>query len=85
MDNDWKVEEQKAAERAVFLSELAMIKGLMGGVTSSLGLLNSTTYPVAANMVVIPGMPAAANAIRLQNNCIEKLIQVIEKLVPKAI
>jgi len=71
------------ATKSIVLAELSVVKAMLSPVSGQLGGLSSPVYPVAGNMVNLPGLPMAANAIKIQNDSIDKLVRVIEKLVDK--
>ncbi|HMJ07556.1 MAG TPA: hypothetical protein VK468_01040 [Pyrinomonadaceae bacterium] len=67
--------------KAMILGELTGIKGMLSAVNGQLSALNNTIFPVTGPTVMIHSLPMAANAIRTQSDCIDKLIKVIEKIV----
>ena len=69
------------AAKAMITNELMGIKGMLSGVNSQISGLNVTMYPVAGPNVIINSLPMAGNAIRTQNECIDKLLRVIDKLL----
>ena len=72
------------AEKAMILGELSVVKSLISSVNSQIGGLSMNSFPVTGNMIMIPALPMAGNAIRMQSDCIEKLIKVIEKVIDKS-
>ncbi len=63
--------------------ELQVIKGLLSSAASLGANLSQANYPVTGPMVMIPSLPPAAQAIKMQSDATIKLINLIEKLVDK--
>jgi hypothetical protein len=62
-------------------AELIAVKSILPAVSSQLSMLNQVAYPIAGPMVTIPSLPAAANAIKMQGDVIDKLISIVQKIV----
>ena len=72
------------ADKSMLLGELNVAKMQFSAVSSQISGLNMNSFPVVGNMVMIPALSMAGNAMRMQSECIEKLIKVIEKVIEKA-
>ena len=64
-------------------AEIAGLKGLASGAVAGAAGLQQVAYPISGNIVVIQPLASAGQAIRLQNDCIVKLVGIIEKLLDK--
>jgi hypothetical protein len=71
-------------QKMTFKSEIAMLKGLVSGVSAQTGTMNNANFPVTGPMVVIPALPMAGQAIKLQNDVLTKLISLVEKVIDAA-
>lgn len=65
-------------------AELTGLKAMNSGAVTGAAGLQQITYTVAGNMVIIPTLATAGQAIRMQNDCVGKLIGIIEKLLEKS-
>jgi hypothetical protein len=64
----------------------AEMQGLKGILSSIPGMVGSVqpSIPITGPVAVIPALPMMAQAIKVQNETITKLISIIEKLVDEA-
>ena len=65
-------------------NELTIIKSILPTVTGMTAGLNQSTFPVAGPMVMIPALPQAAQAIKLQNDCVMRIVALIEKVIEES-
>ena len=65
-------------------AEISMLKSLASGVSAQTSALNTANYPVAGPMIVIPALPMAGQAIKIQNDVITKLLTVLDKVIDAA-
>ena len=72
-----------ATQKQILKAELAGIKAMISGSTSSTSLLSQSSFPAAGGIVIIPSLPMAAQAFRAQSECMEKLAGLIDKLIEK--
>ena len=71
-------------QKMTLKSEIAMLKGLASGVTAQTSALNTANFPVAGPMIVIPALPMAGQAIKMQNDIITKLLTLLDKVIDAA-
>lgn len=71
-------------QKITLKSEISVLKSLASTITGQTSGLTNPNYPVAGTMVIIPGLPMAAQAIKTQNEVITKLLAVLEKVVDAA-
>ena len=65
-------------------AEISMLKSLASAVNSQTSVMNSATFPVVGPVVTIPALPAAGQAIKIQNDVITKLLTVLDKVIDAA-
>jgi len=68
-------------QKSRFQAELMGIKGSLSAVNAFTAPLNQTAFPVAGPMVMIPSLPAAAQAIKQQNDAVIKLTEMVGKIL----
>jgi hypothetical protein len=64
-----------------FKSDLMTAKGMLMSTSGQIASLNMSTYPVAGDMVIIPSLPMAAQAMKSQNDAMTKVMEMLEKLI----
>ena len=65
-------------------AEISTLKSLLPGAISNTSALQQTAYPVTGPIVVITSLPMAAQAIKAQNDCILKLLNIVEKFLKES-
>jgi hypothetical protein len=69
------------AQKSMFKAELQGIKSMISASTAATGMLNQTTFPVTGPVVNITSLPAVAQAFRQQADAMDKLVNMIEKVI----
>jgi hypothetical protein len=69
------------AQKMKLKSDAMALKGLLAAVSGQIAPLNMTTYPVAGDVVTIPSLPMAGQAIKTQNDALTRIAEMLEKLV----
>lgn len=69
------------AKKQLLKAELTAVKSMVAASTASAGALTQTSFPVAGPVVNIPTLNMAAQAFRLQADAIEKLANLVEKVI----
>jgi len=62
-------------------NEIMALKAMVPSAASHAAGLQQSAYPVTGTVVNIQSLPMAALAIRAQNDCILKLVTIVEKLL----
>ena len=68
-------------QKQVLKAELSALKSIIAASTSMTSGLNQTTYVAAGPAVTIPSLPMAAQAFRSQAECMDKLANLLEKVI----
>ncbi len=69
------------ATKTSLKAELSLIKGMIPAAASMTATMQQSTFPVAGSMVNIHSLPMAAQAIKLQNDSLTKIVGLLEKIV----
>jgi hypothetical protein len=69
------------AQKLKLKMEATAAKGMMASVSGQVATLNLTTFPVAGNIVTIPSLPMAAQAIKIQSDALIRIAETLEKLI----
>lgn len=72
------------AKKQAIKAELSAIKALIISSSSAAAGLSQTTYPVAGPVVNIHTLPMAAQAFKIQADCMEKLAKLVEKVIDES-
>jgi hypothetical protein len=73
-----------AQARIKLKNEVAVLKSLVVGANSLTGGLHQTTFPVLGPVVNVPTMPMIANAFKAQNDCLAKILDLLNKMLDEA-
>ena len=68
-------------KRSQIKGELSMIKAINSSTLGTMGGLNQTVFPVTGPMVNIPVFASLSAIIKTQNDAVDKLIALVDKLV----
>lgn len=69
------------AQKSMLKGELQGIKALINASNSMTAGLNQTSFPVAGPIVNIPAFSMVAQAMRQQADAMDKLANMIEKVI----
>lgn len=68
-------------QKQILKGELQGIKGMISASAAAAAGLNQTTFPVAGPVVTIPALQGAAVAFRQQQECMDRLATLLEKVI----
>lgn len=69
------------AKKQAINAELTAIKSLIISSSSAAAGLSQSSYPVTGPVVTIHTLPMAAQAFKIQADCMKKLAELVEKVI----
>lgn len=65
-------------------NEISVLKGLVPAAVALTGSMQQAAYPIAGPVVTIPALPMAAQAIKAQNDCLLRIVNLLEKMIDES-
>jgi len=64
-----------------FKAELIVIKSMVSATAGNASALSQTVFPIVGQVLVIPSLAMAGEALRIQKESMEKLATLLEKVI----
>ena len=68
-------------EKAQLTAEIRGLKAMIAASSPNTGFLSQVNFPVAGPIVTIPTLPPMAAAIKTQSDCLERLANLLERVI----